>query len=74
MDPGLSDLTEILLLNHADCGLSTITDADLNAKLAPATADSSPSPIRFFAFKNLVWNTREQIERVGSYPWIASEI
>jgi carbonic anhydrase len=74
MDPGRSDLTEILPLNDTECGLSTSTDADLNANRAPATAGSSLSPIRLFALKNPVWNIREQIERVGSHPWIAREI
>jgi carbonic anhydrase len=66
--------TEILLLNHTGCGFSTFTDADLNAKLAKETGDSSPAPMRFFAFKDPVQNTREQIKLVRSHPWIAKEI
>jgi carbonic anhydrase len=31
-------------------------------------------PMRFFAFKDPVQNTREQIKTVRSHPWIAKEI
>ncbi len=66
--------TEIMLLNHTGCGFSTFTDAELNAKLAAETGDSSPNPMRFFAFKDPVQNTREQIAKVRSHPWIAKQI
>jgi carbonic anhydrase len=46
----------------------------LNAKLAAETGDMSPTPMRFFAFKDPVQNTREQIKQVRSHPWIAKEI
>jgi len=66
--------TEIMLLNHTGCGFSTFTDAELNAKVAAETGDASPVPMRFFAFKDPVQNTREQIKTVRSHPWIAKEI
>src|SRR5271167_1786431 len=55
---------EILLLNHTGCGFTTFTDAELNAKLAAATGDSSPAPMHFFAYRDADQNTREQIDRV----------
>jgi carbonic anhydrase len=66
--------SEIMLLNHTGCGFTTFTDAELNAKLAAETGDTTPSPMRFFAFKDPVLNTREQIKQVRSHPWIAKEI
>jgi carbonic anhydrase len=66
--------TEIMLLNHTGCGFTTFTDDELNAKLAAETGDSSPTPMRFFAFKDPEQNTREQINLVRSHPWIAKEI
>jgi carbonic anhydrase len=66
--------TEIMLLNHTGCGFTTFTDAALNARLVVETGESSPSPMRFFAFKDPVQNTREQIKQVRSHPWIAKEI
>ena len=65
---------EIMILNHTGCGFTTFTDDELNAKLAAGTGDSSPAPMRFFAYKDPVQNTREQIEKVRSHPWIAKKI
>ena len=66
--------TEIMLLNHTGCGFTTFTDAELNAKLAAETGDPSPTPMRFFSFKDPEENTREQIKKVRSHPWIAKKI
>src|ERR1700734_525353 len=59
---------EILLLNHTGCGFTTFTDAELNAKLSAETGDSSPAPMRFFAFKDAEQNTREQIGKDRAQP------
>ena len=66
--------TEIMLLNHTGCGFTTFTDAELNAKLAALTGDATPAPMRFFSFKDPEQNTREQITKVRSHPWIAKEV
>jgi len=66
--------TEILLLNHTGCGFTTFTDDEMNAKLRAATGDASPAPMRFFSFKDPEENTREQIMKVRSHPWIAKEV
>jgi carbonic anhydrase len=66
--------TEILLLNHTGCGFTTFTDEELNAKLTASTGDASPAPMRFFSFKDPEENTREQIKKVRSHPWIAKDV
>jgi carbonic anhydrase len=65
---------EIMLLNHTGCGFTTFSDGELNAKLSAATGDSSPAPMRFFSYKDPEQNTREQIEKVRSHPWIAKDV
>ena len=65
---------EIMLLNHTGCGFTTFTDEELNAKLAASTGDASPAPMRFFSYKDPEQNTREQIEKVRSHPWIAKDV
>jgi carbonic anhydrase len=65
---------EILLLNHTGCGFTTFTDDELNAKLSASTGDASPAPMRFFSYKDPEENTREQIKRVRSHPWIAKDV
>jgi carbonic anhydrase len=66
--------TEIMLLNHTGCGFTTFTGEELNAKMAKATGDASPAPMRFFTFKDPEQHTREQINTVRSHPWIAKEV
>jgi carbonic anhydrase len=66
--------TEILLLNHTGCGFTTFTDDELNAKLSALTVDASPAPMRFFSYKDPEVNTREQIKKVRSHPWIAKDV
>ena len=66
--------TEILLLNHTGCGFTTFTDDELNARLAGSTGDPSPVPMRFFSYRDPVQNTREQIKKVRSHPWIAKDV
>ena len=65
---------EIMLLNHTGCGFTTFTDEELNAKLAGSTGDRSPVPMRFFSYKDPEQNTREQIQKVRSHPWIAKDV
>jgi carbonic anhydrase len=65
---------EILILNHTGCGFTTFTDEELNAKLSASTGDASPAPMRFFSYKDPEENTREQIKKVRSHPWIAKDI
>jgi len=66
--------SEILLLNHTGCGFTTFTDEELNAKLSASTGDASPAPMRFFSYKDPEENTREQIKKVRSHPWIAKDV
>jgi len=65
---------EIMLLNHTGCGFTTFTDDELNAKLTSLTGDASPAPMRFFSYKDPEQNTREQMKKVRSHPWIAKEV
>jgi carbonic anhydrase len=65
---------EIMLLNHTGCGFTTFTDKELNDKIARETGDATPVPMRLFSFKEPEENTRAQIEKVRSHPWIAKDI
>src|SRR6516162_10122514 len=65
---------EIMLLNHTGCGFSTFTDAELNAKFSKLTGDTTPAPMRFFAFKDPEQQTKDQIKMVRSHPWISKDV
>lgn len=66
--------TEILLLNHTGCGFTTFKDEDMNSKLSTSTGDASPAPMRFFSYSDPEQNTREQIDKVRSHPWISKDV
>jgi carbonic anhydrase len=53
---------EIMLLNHAKCGFTGFTDAELNEKFSKLTEDSKPAPMRFF----LLTRTRNSTPRSKS--------
>jgi hypothetical protein len=57
-----------------NCGFTTFTDKELNDKVARETGDATPVPMRLFSFKDPEENTRAQIEKVRSHPWIAKNI
>jgi len=65
---------EIMLLNHTGCGFTTFTDKELNDKLARETGDATPVPMRLFSFKDPEENTRAQIKKVRSHPWIPKDV
>ena len=46
----------------------------MNAKLSASTGDASPAPMRFFSYKDPEENTREQIKKVRSHPWISKDV
>jgi carbonic anhydrase len=65
---------EILLLNYTGCGSTAFSDDELRAKLSASTGDTSPALMRFFSYRDPEQNTREQIDKVRSYPWIAKNV
>lgn len=65
---------EIMLLNHTDCGFTKFTNAGLNQQMVSSTKDTSPAPMRFFAYEDPFQNTIEQIKMVKAHPWIAKDI
>jgi len=65
---------EILIVNHTGCGMMTFKDDELQAKLRQSSGTAVVEPARFFSFVDLEEDTREQVQKVRSHPWIAKEI
>ncbi len=61
---------ELMIIEHTDCGMLTFTDDDLLERLRQKAGTAVVAPARFFAFRDLEANVREQIEKVRSHPWI----
>jgi carbonic anhydrase len=65
---------EIMIINHDGCGMTTFTDADLESRLRSESSEWPIAPARFFSFTDPVANTREQIRKTRSHPWIAADV
>ncbi len=61
---------ELMIIEHTDCGMLTFADDELLERLRQKTGTAVVAPARFFAFRDLEANVREQIEKVRSHPWI----
>jgi carbonic anhydrase len=65
---------EIMIINHTDCGMLRFTDNELEDRLRKETGRSPIAPSRFFSFTDPEKNTREQIQKARSHPWISPEV
>ena len=65
---------EFIIINHTDCGMLTFKDEELRAKLQKQTGTAVVSPHAFHAFTNLEENVRQQIQKVGSHPWVPKNV
>ena len=65
---------EIMVINHTDCGMLRFTDSEFEARLRKETGRSPIAPARFYSFTDAEENTREQIEKVRSHPWISQDV
>lgn len=65
---------EIMIINHIGCGMTTFTDSDFGARLRTETGVDTIAPARFFSFTDAAENTREQIQKARSHPWISPDV
>ena len=65
---------EIMIINHTDCGMLRFTDSELEDRLRKETGRSPIAPAKFYSFTDAETNTREQIHKARSHPWIAPEV
>jgi carbonic anhydrase len=65
---------EIMIINHTDCGMLRFTDRELEDQLREQTGRAPIAPARFYSFTDAEENTREQIQKARSHPWISQEV
>src|SRR4051812_7244917 len=65
---------EIMIINHNDCGMSKFTGTELVERLRKDTGKAPIAPADFFSFTDVEQNTREQVQKARSHPWIAPEV
>jgi carbonic anhydrase len=65
---------EIMIINHTDCGMLRFTDRELEDRLRQETGQAPIAPARFYSFTDAEANTKEQIHKARSHPWISPDV
>ena len=65
---------EIMIINHNDCGVTKFADSELEDRLRKDTGMAPIAPAKFYSFTDAEQNTREQIQKARSHPWISPEV
>ena len=65
---------EIMIINHTDCGMLRFTDSEFEDRLRKETGQVPIAPARFYSFTDAEANTKEQIQKARSHPWISPEV
>jgi carbonic anhydrase len=65
---------EIMIINHNDCGLTKFADDEMEARLRKATEMSPIGPAKFYSFTDVEENTKEQVQKARTHPWISSDV
>jgi carbonic anhydrase len=65
---------EIMIINHTGCGMTTFADNELEDRLRKETGKAPIAPARFYSFTDVEANTREQMLKARSHPWISPEV
>jgi carbonic anhydrase len=65
---------EIMIINHTDCGMLKFTDSEMEERLRNETGKEPIAPARFYSFTDVEENTKEQIQKARSHPWISPEV
>jgi carbonic anhydrase len=65
---------EIMIINHTDCGMLRFTDSEMEERLRKETGQAPIAPARFYSFMDAEENTREQIQKARSHPWISQDV
>jgi carbonic anhydrase len=65
---------EIMIINHTDCGMLRFTDSEMQERLRRDTGQAPIAPARFYSFTDTGENTREQIQKARSHPWIPQDV
>jgi len=65
---------EIMIINHNDCGMLRFSDSDLEQRLRDETGSSPIAPAKFYSFTDTEQNTRDQMQKARSHPWISADV
>lgn len=61
----------IIIINHTECGMVTFRDEDLQKRISEKY-NSNASDIKFHSFSDVEENTRNQIKKIRSSPFLSN--
>lgn len=67
----LLGIEHIIIINHTDCGMATFRDEDLQKRISKKY-NSNASDIKFHSFSDVEENTRNQINKIHSSPFLSN--
>jgi carbonic anhydrase len=65
---------EIMIINHNDCGMLKFTDSEMEDRLRKDTRRAPLEPARFYSFTDAEANTKLQIQKARTHPWISPDV
>ena len=65
----LKGTREIMIIEHTECGLLNLREAEFRSRLEKDYGLYSQGPTHFGGFASLEGSVREQIAKVRSHPW-----
>jgi carbonic anhydrase len=65
---------EIMIINHTDCGLTKFVDDEMESRLRKETGKAPIAPAKFYSFTDAEANTKEQVQKARSHPWISADV
>jgi carbonic anhydrase len=65
---------EVMIINHTDCGMLRFTDDEMEDRLRKETGQAPIAPAKFYSFTDAKANTKEQIQKARSHPWISPDV
>ena len=65
---------EFMVINHTDCGLMHTTEDDLRTRIENLAGTAAIAPSRFFAFRDIDLNVRQQLQKLRAHPWIPKQV
>ena len=70
----LKGTREIMIIQHTECGLIGLREAELRSRLEREFGAYSQGPAHFGGFTSLEGSVREQIARVRTHPWFPHDV
>ncbi len=67
-------MTEVMIINHTRCGATGFKSEEFSDRLYKETGKIAVSPQHFLDFHDIEDNTRKQVLKVRSHPWISDSV